>query len=190
MKTRVAVIWETPLIFTRLVEDCGHGCELVTPHLIAAPFFRRKFNGVLIPSGFGDPRYSTVLAALRAINHRVRRFVEEGGTLLVFGAGAEREDAYDWLPAPVSYQYGFSEERLSGDFSHSVATILQGEEDTRVCDGTFPGDTGQVILSSPKGPVLIEISHGNGRIILTSLHEYPNVEFLKNFCTIKGEGLL
>lgn len=190
MKTRVAVIWETPLIFTRLVEDCGHACELVTPQLIAAPFFRRTYNGVLIPSGFGDPRYNSVLAALRAISHRVRRFVEEGGTLLVFGAGAERSDAYDWLPAPVSYQYGFSEDHLSGDFRHSSAAILEGEKERSVCDGTFPGDTGQVILSSPRGPVLLEIPHGNGRIILTSLHEYPTRVFLSNFCTIKGEGLL
>jgi len=190
MKTRVAVIWETPLIFTRLVEDCGHACELVTPHLIAAPFFRRQYNGVLIPSGFGDPRHSSVLAALRAISSRIKRFIEEGGTLLVFGAGADRKDAYDWLPAPVSYQYGFSEDRLIGDFRHPAAAIMEGEGEMRVCDGTFQKDTGQVILSSPRGPVLLEISQGNGRIILTSLHEYPTRVFLSNFCSIKGEGLL
>jgi len=36
--------------------------------------------------GFANPDYSNLLPALRAAEKRIRRFVESGGRLLVFGA--------------------------------------------------------------------------------------------------------
>lgn len=106
MTGRVGIVWDSPMMFTRLIEDCGFIPELVTPHLLAAPFFRRSFSAVIIPGGFAHPAYSSVIPALRACEGRIRRFILGGGTVIVFGAGIDRPDAYDWLPVTIQYRFG------------------------------------------------------------------------------------
>lgn len=193
MALQVAVLWDGPLLFTRLIEDCGHTCELVTPHLLAAPFFRRRLHGLVIPAGFACPGYTSVLAALRAIRPRIRRYVEEGGTVLAFGAGSDLPDAYDWLPVPVTYRYGFSVTSLKRS-DHPFVSILEGETGEVSIDGTVHatgGDrTGQVILQAPEGPVMLDIPCERGRILVASLHEYPSHRFIREFCARESEGLL
>lgn len=194
MTLQVAVIWEGPVLFTRLIEECGHSCELVTPHLLAAPFFRRRLHGLVVPAGFASPGHTTVLAALRAIRPRIRRYVEEGGTLLTFGAGADHPSAYDWLPVPVSYRYGFSTTSLETQKDHPFISIIEEGAEKVSIDGILdssPGDeNGQVILQAPDGPVMLDISYGKGRILIASLHEYPSRRFVREFCVSEGEGLL
>jgi len=188
--TRIAVIWDKPIMFTRLIEDCGHSCELVTPNILAAPFFRKKFHGVLIPAGFAAPGSAVVLAALRAISSRIKRYVEEGGTILAFGAAFERNNAYDWLPVQVEYRFGFSSCMLYGDKKGVSNDIVEDISEPLTIDGTIVGSPGEVILTSPDGPVLISITYGYGKIIITSLHEYPSRKFITGFCSGGTEGLL
>lgn len=193
MALQVAVLWDGPVLFTRLIEDCGHTCELVTPHLLAAPFFRRRLHGLVIPAGFACPGYTSVLAALRAIRPRIRRYVEEGGTVLAFGAGSDLPDAYDWLPAPVTYRYGFSVISLKPS-DHPFVSILEDGTGEVSIDGTVHATGGdrpsQVILQAPKGPVMLDIPYERGRILVASLHEYPSHRFIREFCTREREGLL
>ncbi len=188
MKT--AVIWDKPVMFTRLVEDCGHECELVTPHLLAAPFFRKRFHAVIIPSGFASPAFSRVLPALRAVSGRLKSFVEAGGVLLVFGAGDTCPDAYNWLPVPVHYRFGFSEERLTCDDTHPYTCICENLPDMPAIDGTLETAGGTTILSAGDRAVLWACNLAKGTIVLTTLHEYPSRRFLSEFCTDASEALL
>jgi hypothetical protein len=204
---KVGIIWDTPVVFTRLVEDCGYLAELVTPRLLAAPFFRRSFSGIIIPGGFAHPSYSSVLPALRACEDRIRRFIISGGRALVFGAGIDRPDAYDWLPGNVVYRFGFSEGRPDEGADPALACITDECPEVVFVDGVFeletragsgtagaPGsgtDTDpRVCLCINGKPVMIEYSAGAGRIILTTLHEYPSRGFLRHFCADIGETLL
>jgi hypothetical protein len=103
MKGRAGLIWDTPLPFCRYIEECGVPCEHISPHLLAAPFFRRSFSALIIPAGYGNPAYSRLLPALRASSSRIRRFVESGGNILVYGPGRMNPEALDWLPVPLKF---------------------------------------------------------------------------------------
>ncbi|HWQ67717.1 MAG TPA: hypothetical protein VN372_12730 [Methanospirillum sp.] len=213
MAGRVGIIWDSPALLMRLVEDCGYNVEQVTPHLLAAPFFRREYMGVIIPGGFANPAYSSVLPALRACGDRLRRFINGGGTVLVFGAGIDRGDAYDWLSIPVRYRYGFDTGIAEGDTSHYPGCIAEECPGTVTIDGTLQIDLlvkgqrdhdtddesglqtgtnrGAVVHLRVNGePILITYSYGRGRILVTTLHEYPSRRFLADFCVIEGETLL
>ena len=57
MSCRAGFVWETPQHFVRYIEECGVPCELVTPYMLAAPFFRGSFTCLIIPTGFANPAY-------------------------------------------------------------------------------------------------------------------------------------
>ncbi len=199
MTGRVGIIWDSPMMFTRLIEDCGFLPELVTPHLLAAPFFRRSFSAVIIPGGFAHPSYSSVIPALRACEDRIHRFIRGGGTLIAFGAGIDRPDAYDWLPVNIQYRFGFSEGEIEEEGSHPISCIIEDCPDIVSVDGVFStagsephvDDQEPAVRMRMRGaPVLVDYSLGAGRIILTSLHEYPSRRFLRDFCRNDGETLL
>jgi hypothetical protein len=207
MARRIGFIWDTPVMFTRLVEDCGYVSELITPHLLAAPFFRRSYSGLIVPSGFAHPSFSQVLPALRACEDRIQRYIRGGGTILVFGAGIDKPDAYDWLFFQVRYYFGFFEGEAEL-CSHGVLSCITDECPGIVSiDGIFDipdidtsshssasdnrGCAVPVILMKVRGlPVMMECLLGAGRIILTTLHEYPSRRFLSAFCITQGETLL
>jgi hypothetical protein len=194
MIQKVAVIWDEPVLLTRLIEDCGHVCELITPHLLAAPFFRRKLHGLVIPAGFASTPHTSILASLRAVRARIKRYVEEGGILLVFGAGSDLHDPYDWLPVPISYRYGFAMTTIKIHTKHPLVSIIEENVNEVSVDGFLgavpDGGERTAILEGTEGPIFIEIPWGNGLILVTSLHEYPSRCFVREFCARGGEGLL
>lgn len=211
MAGKVGIIWNTQTMFTRLVEDCGFIAELVTPHLLAAPFFRRKYSVLIVPGGFAHPDHCTVFSALRACEIRIQHFVRSGGTILVFGAGTDLPDAYGWLPCAVRYRFGFSTGEVMGcevNAAESQSSCITEEcPDTISIDGTLeipdicicgvPGvyDARMnpepfIHLSVRDNPVMIEYQAGDGRIILTTLHEYPSRRFVKGLCSSLSETLL
>jgi len=51
---RAGLLWDQPQVLSRFIEDCGVTCELVTPQLVATPFFRGSFTTLVIPTGFGN----------------------------------------------------------------------------------------------------------------------------------------
>ena len=156
--------------------------------MLAAPFFRGSFNCLIVPTGFGNAKYSNLLPALRASSSRIRRFVENGGNLLVFGAADNKPDAYDWLPFPVKYSHEFRPRMItfSGD---SLATTIVDEYDPASieCDGSFPEHEGICVGKAGASDVIVEQTFGKGKIVVTSVHEFPSREFLKTFCC---EGVL
>jgi len=183
MSCRAGFVWDSPQYFSRLIEDCGIACEIVTPQMLAAPFFRGSFNCLIVPTGFGNPRYSNLLPALRASSSRIEKFVEQGGNLLVFGAADNRTDAYDWLPFPVIYRHDCHPRSISCSGGSVATTILDDYDPGNIeCDGSFPTHEGMCIGAAESSDVIIEHTCGKGTIVVTSVHEFPSRNFLKKFC--------
>jgi hypothetical protein len=188
---RTGLLWDSPLMFSRLIEDCGACCETVNPYMLASPFWRGRFVALIVPTGFANPAYSNLLPALRAASRRIRRFVEDGGRLLVFGAGCDREDAYDWLPFPVAYTFAYGPRAVEFACESEYTSLFAGYDLAAVeCDGSFPAHGGETLAASAAGEaVLIGKAIGDGMILVSSIHEYPSREFLKVFSCGERETL-
>ena len=183
MSCRAGFVWLTPQHFNRYIEDCGIGCELVTPHLLSAPFYRGKFNCLIIPAGFANLQFSNILPAVRASSERIERFIENGGNLLVFGAATEKPDAYDWLPFPVEYRHDVHPRAVTSTSLSDAGDLVGDYDSSRIeCDGTFVAPECDHICIAEGAPVIIEKKIGQGRVVVTSVHEYPSRGFLKKFC--------
>jgi glutamine amidotransferase-like uncharacterized protein len=183
LSCRAGFVWATPQHFNRLIEDCGIDCELVTPHMLAAPFYRPTLCCLIIPTGFANPAYSNLLPALRASSPRIRRFVENGGSLLVFGAAADKPDAYDWLPFSVLYRHDCHPRSIEFPAGSSTRSFIDDYDPAAIeCDGIFPEHGGEGVGTCECAAVIIEKQVGKGRVVVTSIHEYPSRQFLKDFC--------
>lgn len=191
MTCRTGLLWDSPLMFSRLIEDCGACCETVNPYMLASPFWRGRFVALIVPTGFANPAYSNLLPALRAAGPRIRRFVENGGRLLVFGAGCSREDAYDWLPFPVTYTFAYGPRAVRFTSESEYTSLFAGYDLAAVeCDGSFPAHGGEALAASASGEaLLIRKAIGDGMILVSSIHEYPSREFLKVFSCGERETL-
>lgn len=190
MTGRVGLLWDTPLVFKRLIEDTGAVCELVTPQLLAAPFFRGRYVTLIVPTGFANRRYSCLLPALKAASSRINAFLNNGGRMLVYGAGDERPDSYEWLPFAVSYKKEYTSCRVSAEGDGEQLGLLEGFDDGVVdCDGWFPSHDGTAILSCEGRAVCIRKTVGSGVVFVTSVHEYPSRCFLSSFCGAGHETL-
>jgi hypothetical protein len=150
--------------------------------MLAAPFYRPAFSCLIIPTGFANPAYSNLLPALRAASPRIRRFIENGGSLLVFGAAADRPDAYDWLPFSVVYRHDCHPRTILLATGCSRSIIDDYDPAAIECDGIFPDYEGDGVGTCESAAVLIEKRVGSGRVVVTSIHEYPSRKFLREFC--------
>ena len=179
MNCRAGFVWATPQHFNRFIEDCGITCELVTPHMLAAPFYRPTLNCLIIPTGFANPAYSNLLPALRASSNRIERFVENGGSLLVFGAAADKPDAYDWLPFRIVYCHDCHPRCISVAADSKSRTIIDDYDPAAIeCDGIFTEHEGDGVGTCESAAVILEKQIGRGRVVVTSIHEYPSRRFL------------
>lgn len=183
MSCRAGFVWESRQHFCRFIEDCGIPCDLVTPHMLAAPFFRGMFCCLIIPTGFANPQYSNLLPALRASACRIQRFVENGGNLLVFGAAIGKSDVYDWLPFQLRYHHEYRARSVSCLPECMAATLIADYNAGSIeCDGFFSGEDCAVAGVSEGSPVILEERVGKGCVVVTSIHEYPSRSFLERFC--------
>jgi hypothetical protein len=184
------LIWDQKIIFSRYIEDCGVSCELLTPHMIAAPFYRGKFVALIIPTGFANPEFSGLLPALKVAAPRIRRFVEGGGNLLVFGAASAREDAYSWLPFRLEYQHSYGQVEITIECDHPGIMLFENHDPACIeSDGFFSNHDGTVIASASGRPVMITRRVGKGEIVAATIHEYPSPSFIRSFCTAPEEAL-
>lgn len=191
MTGRCGLLWDEKVVFSRFLEGCGLTCEQVTPHLLAAPFFRGRFAALIIPAGFANPSYSRLLPALRASSGRIRKYVGSGGRILVFGAGIDRPDAYDWMPFQVTYKHEQQKGVLECSGSHWCSTLFSEYDPGSIeCDGFFPVHGGEVVARIGDQAVLIHASIGDGEVIATTIHEYPSRDFLNEFCQDSRETFL
>ena len=192
MIRRTGFLWDSPQIFTRLIGECTGSCELVTPQLLASPFYRGRFTALVIPTGFGNPLYSRLLPALRASSGRIERFLEAGGRVLVFGAADDRPDAYDWLPFRLTYRHAYGPRRISFIPGSTWVSLTEGYNTTAIeCDGAFPEFDGTAVAMAEGGEVVVvERAVGKGLVLATTVHEYPSRNFLTSFSSGGDEALL
>jgi hypothetical protein len=188
--SRSALVWDKRTLFLRYIEDCGVSCELLTPHMIAAPFYRGRFVTLIVPTGFANPDYSGLLPALKAAAPRIKRFVEGGGHLLVFGAASTREDAYSWLPFPLRYHHAYEPVVLTIEHDHPAMSLVEGCDTGRIeSDGYFTEYQGEVIASAAGKAMMVAQGIGKGQVVAATIHEYPSPAFIKFFCTAPEEAL-
>ncbi|MCX6693742.1 MAG: hypothetical protein NT074_04215 [Methanomicrobiales archaeon] len=191
MKVKVGLVWDEPTLFGRYLEDCGLSCESVTPHMLAAPFWRASLSLLIVPTGFGSARFSRLLPALRASAARIRRFLTAGGCLLVFGAADPKSDLYDWLPFSLEYYHQYGECALTIDLSHPCAGLVTGFDPACIpCDGYFTRYEGEVVASNGEHAVIVACQCGEGTVVATTVHEYPSRAFLATFPSLPREVLL
>ncbi len=187
---RTGLLWDAPVTFQRYIEDCGASCELVTPQLCAAPFFRGSFSALIVPTGFANPAYSRTLVALRASADRVERYLERGGALIVFGAAIDRPDAYDWLPFRLVYRHQYGPRRVEPVETHLFETFFGGYDTAALeCDGWFEEADADVIATAGDQSVAVARQIGDGIVITTTIHEYPARSFLSAFGEKRRETL-
>ena len=187
---RTGLLWDAPTTFQRYVEDCGASCELVTPQLCAAPFFRGSFSVLIVPTGFANPAYSRTLVALRAASDRVRRYLERGGALVVFGAAIDRRDAYDWLPFRLIYHHQYGPCRVDPVEPALSEELFAGyDTDALECDGWFEEADADVVATAAGRPVAVVRHVGDGIVLATTVHEYPARSFLATFGAGRRETL-
>ena len=191
MIQKAGLAWECSVPFIRYIEDTGITCELITPHMMAAPYYRGKLVSLIIPTGFGNPAYSCLLPALRASSGRIRKFLEKGGRVIVFGAMSPENDRYDWLPVPVTYVSEYFSSPVHVDGKNPLASILEDFDTSEIeCDGYIKNPEGSVLAQTEEGKsIMVAYPVGKGIIIVTTIHEYPSRGFLRHFCTCESETL-
>lgn len=188
MERQITVLWDKETPFEQYLTDRGFICEVVTPQIVAAPFFSWKAcKLLLVPAGFGNAFFSGILKDLRATSTFITNFVKAGGTLLVCGAFSGK-NAYNWLPRTINYvraEHKVQIDRLKQD---GAATIV--ETDECFCDGYFDevGEGWEVVLAAraegDEKAILVVSKYGAGRIIATTIHEYPTEQFIA-YCVRK-----
>jgi hypothetical protein len=190
MISKSALVWDQKILFSRYIEECGVACEFLTPHMIAAPFYRGRFVTLIVPTGFANPDFSRLLPGLKASAPRIKRFVEGGGKLLVFGAASSRDDAYSWLPFNLRYLHDYGQREIKIECDHPGISLIQGYDSKCIdLDGYFTDYDGMVIASGSGKPVMIASTIGKGEVIATTIHEYPSPAFVRDFCTAPEEAL-
>ena len=183
--------WDCATPFQRYIEDCGVQCELITPQMMAAPYYRGSLVSIIIPTGFGNLAYSSLLPALRASSKRIEKFLKNGGNLLVFGAMTPKPDAYDWMPVPITYVNEYFSTPITVDPHNPHARIMDDFDLSSIeCDGYFSEFCGEILATTEDGRAIM-ISHeiGKGTLLVTSLHEYPSRGFIRGFSSGETETL-
>ncbi len=191
MIQKVGLAWDCATPFQRYIEDCGVQCELITPQMMAAPYFRGRVVSIIIPTGFGNLAYSSLLPALRVSAKRIEKFLIKGGNVLVFGAMSPKPDTYDWMPVPLSYVNEYFSTPITVDPHNPHARIMEDFDLSSIeCDGYFSDFTGEVLATTDDGRAIM-ISHdvGAGTLLVASLHEYPSRGFISGFCSGETETL-
>jgi hypothetical protein len=178
----IALLWDKEITYKRYLIDRGFDCEVVTPGTLAAPFFSTRLCRLLIvPAGFGNTLYSRILKELRATRMVITDFVKGGGTLLVSGSFSIG-GAYDWLPIKIEYVMEERRVKIELITEHEAATMV--EKDECFCDGYFEEvDAGcegllTVKRDEDEKAILVVSRYGAGKIIATTIHEYPSEQFL------------
>jgi len=191
MKQKTGLAWECTLPFIRYIEDTGVTCELITPQMMGAPYYRGNLVSLIIPTGFGNAAYSGLLPALRASSGRINKFLKKGGRVIVFGAMSPADGLYDWLPVPVTYVSEYFSSPVTVDEKNPLATILDDFDTSEIeCDGYIADPEGEVLAQTDDGKaIMVAYPVGDGTLIVTTIHEYPSRGFLRHFCTCESETL-
>jgi hypothetical protein len=173
----IALIWDRPLLFEKLFVEYGIACERVSPLQIGTAY-SPKFKVAILPVGFGNPAYSTVAKSVRRLGTPLQQFLQKGGVLLVFSPYVDNYD-FAWLGLPYKFKHLVRDTllKITVRKQHPAADIIDVYE--AHTDGYLIGvEENDVILQSEDGPVLMVKTVDEGRVILTTIHEFPARRFI------------
>ncbi len=179
----IAIIGEKTFLFEKLLDETGREYQFVKPEILGSPFLPR-FRMVVIPTGFANPQYSKVLPALKASKSRIAEFLERGGVLTIFGPLVP-EHEYEWLPLSLKYIGEYENTELVPTSDHRCNSLVDAK--TADCDGyLIPGKGFETTLANSKNrSVLVIGKFGRGKIVATTIHEFPSAGYL---CWAAEEG--
>ena len=174
-------------MFEPVFSEYGFTCQQVVPQGFGSPFCPPS-KLLIIPSSFAIPRYYKILSSLEGCKGRIEEFVENGGTVLSYGAGLDGY-RYRWLPMKPTYHRLFKDgeefkrqdAKLSEHVSPASLVFSPGE---RSCDGYYSGFEGEVTMTLGDGrPVLIHTKLGKGHVIISGIFDYPEKKFVEWVCS-------
>ncbi len=174
--TDVMLIWDKGLLFEKLFTEHGIKCQRIAAETIGVPFLP-ACKCMIVPTGFAEASYTGSLGGLRKNKAHIEKFVRNGGTVLVFGPMVSGH-TFDWLPIDLTY----TQQQMSAQVCRSCdgTSCIVEDKDQVECDGYFDAREGKVLLTDAQGRALmVSKDLGAGKIIVTSIHEYPSVEFLR-----------
>jgi hypothetical protein len=173
--------------FEPMFSEYGFTCQQVVPQGFGSPFCPPS-KLLIIPSCFAIPRYYKILSSLDGCRGRIEDFVENGGIVLVYGAGLEGY-VYRWLPMRPMYHRLFKDNdmfkklnaRPVKDISPAILPFEPGE---RGCDGYYSGFEGDIAMAIGDGkPVLIHQKLGKGHVFVSGIFDYPDKKFIEWACS-------
>ena len=197
----IALIWDSPTFIEKLFLEYGFDCMRIDPTALGSRYLP-QFDTIIIPTGFANPEYTKILTQLNRKKQFFMDFLHNGGNVLVFGAAIDRYD-YDFLPCNISYVKQYGQVRLEA--SGEAGNIITASGEMQECDGyfeSFDGDENGVngvnnvnndnckdedkkknnsntVLLNNDGNCVMSVSHhGKGKLVITSLHEYPPRDFI------------
>ncbi len=175
--TDVLLLWDTPLLFEKLFIEYGLKSQLTLSNAIGSPFLP-SCKCVLIPTGFGNPMYTTILAGIERNKKAFEKFVKKGGILVVFGPMVD-EYHYEWLPMQLTYIQKQESTLIRKVFEHEVPSLVPDISVPVECDGYFSETDSNVLFNNNDGkPIMVANEFGDGMVIATTIHEFPSSDFL------------
>ncbi|MDG6242870.1 MAG: hypothetical protein QCH31_00550 [Methanolobus sp.] len=176
--TDVILIWDNPLLFEKLFREYDIKCQRIIADSIGTPFIQ-PCKCVIIPTGFANEAYTNILPGIERNAKRLENFVLKGGNLIIFSPMVPSY-RYDWLPIELEYTQQHQVTHISNDQKHEAQCLVEDSCCEVEFDGYFSKTDGEVVFKSKEGnPLMVVKEIGEGRIIATTIHEFPSGEFLK-----------
>ena len=175
--TDVMLLWENPLLFEKLFAEHDIKCQRISAESIGTPFLP-PCRCLVVPTGFANQNYTKILNGLVRNKKQIAKFVEKGGTVLIFGPMVDGHE-FNWLPMELKYvQKQMSSDVLKTN-EHNIQCIVD-ELDQVEFDGYFTDVQGEVLLTDKdRNALMVSKKIGEGMIIATTIHEFPCGNFLK-----------
>ena len=176
--TDAVILWNEPLFFEKMFQEYGISSIVSTPASFNSPHLP-PIKLLIVPSGFTFPERAAVRSTLenQKTQKRIFDFVEKGGVFLIFSPVQEVCTCpLDKTPAVYSFnRIGLEAEYVQTDVLIQRQSLLTGEQDSVYCDGYFQnvGENFEIIEKDDSGrPVHLSMKKGDGRIILSTVHEF------------------
>lgn len=172
------LIWDNPLLFEKLFKEHDIKCQRIVSDSIGTPF-TPSCKCVVIPTGFANKAYTGILPGIERNARSFEQFVRDGGNLVIFSPMVTEYD-YKWLPMELQYKQKQQVTHICKDQCHGAQCLVEDSCSEVEFDGYFSKAEGEVLFKDEEGKPLMVIKEiGKGKIIATTIHEFPSGKFLK-----------
>ncbi|RLG21708.1 hypothetical protein DRN72_03430 [Methanosarcinales archaeon] len=171
VKMTIALLWDRPLLYERYLNEHAR-CVRVLPTALLAP---NNFTLIIVPTGFAEPKYTSIGRYLNPLKQKFIEYAEKGVNILVFGP--LRNGEIKFLPDPPTYTFDYGTRKLKKS-DDPLCGIVEGDE--AECDGYLEaGGEWEPVMWDEKDRVVMAKRKYKGVMVLTTTHELPTPEFIK-----------